>query len=175
MVETMAEHSLTSSRLLITLCVAALSILQTACGENPTVPDRFTYREQTRNETLLLDPKAATISDGHIVQGFASCNDEFICVRSPRLFVVIPRSIDGRQQWSMDGRDFRVVGKETITLDGRPIETYKVESAFEGIRAWFNFSPEAGLVAFGASSNQGAANYKLDGTCGYGAKVCPKA
>lgn len=171
----MAKHPIATMQSLLVCFAAFVAASLIGCADGQAGPERFTYRDHSRNEILLVDQKASTTSDGHIVQGFARCNGEFVCLRSPRLFFVVPKSLDSRQQWSMDDREFRIVRTETIALAGKQVETYRIESTFEGIHTWFNFSREVGLVAFGASSPQGTVSYRIDGSCGYGAKSCPSA
>lgn len=166
----MTEYSLRVIRGLVISFVTCFAALLPGCGAG--TPEKFIYRDQSRNEVILIDGNASTISDGHIVQGFARCDGDFVCLKSVRLFLVVPKAIDNQKQWSADGRQFRVVGKRPVIVGNKTVEAYKIESAMEGVQFWFDFNPELGLIAFGATSSQGTGNYRIEGKCGYGAAGC---
>lgn len=173
MVEEMAEHSLRLVRGLPIAFVPCFVVLLLGCSDRKSTPEKFTYRDETRNEMILIDSSASSISDGHIVQGFAKCEGDFVCLKSVRLFLVAPKAIDSQKQWSADGRQFQVIGKRQVVVGNKTVELYKIESATDRVQSWFDFNPKLGLIAFGATSPQGTDNFHIDGTCGYGATDCP--
>lgn len=123
---------------------------------------------------------ALDLSDDSVVLGdlafpaeFCRDDQDYHCVRSDPLHFSVPRDLNGKQSWTVDGHTFEIVRRGPISILGTTLDAtwISLEREDEGVRFLFIYSEQMGLIAFRTTTRDGESNtYLLSGEAGFAVK-----
>jgi len=135
----------------------ALLLAPLICSAQYSYVSYNDLKTDLKPSSFVIDVNKKRLVIGHTWRSINLCDHSsgFECVSSPGTFefAVKKGSLKVGQSWDVKGRDYSVIGVDTIRILGLSSKCYLIRS--KGDQTIFYYSTERGLLAFRAKSHAG--------------------